>query len=158
EMSEKECTARGGWFSPRRQEAEVRCTGEEPATVFSSALEATKGSTVSGWVTITRRGDTVTVEARGTNLTPGLHALDIHDKGDCWAPNTSSAVAVLKPDVDGVAVYQAQLQEGYPAMIDSLIGRAVVVSDKADDQTGSSGQPLACGLIGAGPLAPARGP
>jgi Cu/Zn superoxide dismutase len=57
----------------------------------TAALAPTKGSQTAGNVTFIQKGDKVLVDARVTGLTPGLHGFHVHDKGDCTAPDGTSA-------------------------------------------------------------------
>ena len=49
------------------------------------------GSIVTGTVTFTGSGDQITVLIDIQNATPGLHAVHIHETGDCSAPDATSA-------------------------------------------------------------------
>jgi Cu-Zn family superoxide dismutase len=139
-----------------------------------ATLAPTKGSQVSGTVNFTQKGDTVIVEAKVQGLTPGLHGFHVHEKGNCTAPDGSSAGPHFNPggtahgglqaprhggdlgnltaDASGVATYKVQVTGiSLGSAEDSIIGRAVIVHEKADDlktqPSGNSGARLACGLI-----------
>ena len=145
----------------------------------SALLAPTKGSQVSGTVSFVQTGDVVLVEARVTGLTPGLHGFHVHEKGNCTAPDASSAgghfnpggmahggpggsprhagdLGNLEADSSGAANYRAEVTGiSLGTSDDSIIGRAVIVHEKADDlstqPTGDSGARLACGLISKSP-------
>jgi Cu-Zn family superoxide dismutase len=138
-------------------------------------LAPTKGNQVSGTVNFTQKGDVVLVEAQVSGLTPGAHGFHIHEKGNCTAPDASSAgghfnptgaahgaptgdarhagdLGNLEADASGNAVYRAEIRAiGLGAGEDSIIGRAVVVHANRDDLTsqpaGNAGGRQACGLI-----------
>lgn len=138
-------------------------------------LAPTKGNKVSGTVNFTQKGERVLVEARVSGLTPGAHGFHIHEKGNCTAPDASSAGAHFNPtgaahgapdaparhagdlgnleaDADGTAVYRAEIRGiSLGTGEDSIIGRSVVVHASRDDLTsqpaGNAGARQACGLI-----------
>jgi Cu-Zn family superoxide dismutase len=71
-----------------------------PAPVKGSAsvvLEPTQGSQVRGTVTFTPAPGGVRVVADITGLTPGAHGFHVHDKGDCSAPDATSAGGHFNP-------------------------------------------------------------
>jgi Cu-Zn family superoxide dismutase len=139
-----------------------------------ATLEPTKGSQVHGTVRFIQKGDKVMVEATVTGLTPGQHGFHVHEKGNCTAPDGSSAGPHFNPggsahggtsgtrhggdlgnltaDASGTARYKVEVTGiSLGAGDDSIVGRAVIVHEKADDYTtqpaGNSGARLACGLI-----------
>lgn len=145
----------------------------------TAVLAPTKGNQVSGKVSFTQRGTAVVVEARVTGLSPGPHGFHVHEKGNCTAPDASSAgghfnpggsahggvhgsprhagdLGNLEADRSGVAVYKGEVTGiSLGTGDDSIIGRAVIVHEKADDLTtqpsGNSGARLACGLVSKSP-------
>ena len=58
--------------------------------VLKIALEPKSESSVSGTVTFTQENGTVTMVAEMTGLTPGSHAIHIHEKSDCSSPDGKS--------------------------------------------------------------------
>src|SRR6185503_781817 len=54
-------------------------------------LAAASNSEAKGTVTFTQEGAMTRVEATVSGLSPGLHGFHIHEKGDCSAPDASSA-------------------------------------------------------------------
>ena len=138
-------------------------------------LAPTKGNQVSGAVHFTQQGELVLVEGRVTGLTPGPHGFHIPEKGNCTAPDASSAGAHFNPtgaphaapsagarhagdlgnlvaDDTGTAVYRAEIRGiSLGSGEDSIIGRAVIVHASRDDLTtqpaGNAGARQACGLI-----------
>src|SRR5438067_3109209 len=69
----------------------------QDVTKATCKLESKSGSQVTGTVTFTKSGDDVQVVADIQNLKPGKHGLHIHEKGDCSAPDASSAGAHFNP-------------------------------------------------------------
>jgi superoxide dismutase, Cu-Zn family len=144
----------------------------------STQLQPTAGNSATGTVSFTQRGDKVLVQADVGGLTPGDHGFHIHEKGDCSAPDATSAgghfnptgqghghpdgsqhhtgdLPMLTADAAGRAKLSVELdaislQQGAAG---NIIGRSVIVHQKADDfqtqPTGNSGGRVACGVIAA---------
>jgi Cu-Zn family superoxide dismutase len=141
-----------------------------------ATLESRSGSTVTGKVTFTQHGNKVAMKVEVSGLTPGLHAIHLHDKGDCSAPDAASAgghwnptsenhgkwahapfhhgdIGNLVADAKGKAELTLEsdlwtLGDGKPS---DVVGHAVVVHAKEDDfttqPTGNAGGRVACGVI-----------
>jgi len=142
----------------------------------SAALESRSGSSVTGKVTFTQHGAKVAMKVVVNGLTPGEHAIHLHDKGDCSAPDAASAgghwnptsedhgkwghapfhhgdIGNLVADAKGTAVLTVEsdlwtIGDGKPS---DVVGHAVVVHAKEDDfttqPTGNAGGRVACGVI-----------
>ena len=145
----------------------------------SAQLKPTKGSKTFGEATFEEEGDKlVRVVVFVQGLKPGQeHGLHIHEKGDCSAPDATSAgghfnpqgkphgqpgsaehhagdLPALKADKSGRAHIYADVDTiTLKAGPNSIIGRAIVVHADPDDYktqpTGNSGARIACGVIGA---------
>ena len=141
----------------------------------TATLSPTAGNTAAGTVTFTQKGDKVTVSAKLTGLTPGGHGFHVHEKGDCGAPDATSAgghfnptnkphgspdapdhhagdVAMLQADASGNATLTADLAGlTIGSGTTDIVGKAVIVHKDADDHktqpTGNSGARVACGVI-----------
>lgn len=140
-----------------------------------AVLHPTQGSNVGGTVTFTSSGDQVKVVADITGLTPGKHGFHIHEFGDCSDPKAASAGGHFNPgkhqhgapdaadrhagdlgNIEADATGKAHLELTDKVMKlsgdESIVGRAVIVHEKADDlktqPTGDAGGRLACGVIG----------
>lgn len=127
-----------------------------------------------GVVHFTQSGDTVKVEAMLEGLKPGPHGFHIHEKGDCSAPDFSSAGGHFNPgnkqhgsheaaekhigdmgnitaDAKGKAKITLELSKATIGGAEGILGKAVIVHEKADDfktqPTGNSGGRVACGVI-----------
>ncbi len=146
---------------------------------YRATLEPTSGSTVAGAVTFTPHPDGgVRVTAMVTGLeSGGTFGIHIHEKGDCSAPDGSSAGGHFNPDgsphgapsqpaserhagdlgnleelAEGVAEFESRDLVIQLTGADAIDRKAVVVHSKADDfttqPTGNAGARLACGVIG----------
>ncbi|MFN2540882.1 MAG: superoxide dismutase family protein [Chthoniobacterales bacterium] len=146
--------------------------GQEP-TKATAKLEPKSGSNVSGLITFTKTGADVHVVGDIENLKPGKHGFHIHEKGDCSAPDASSAgghfnpthqhhggpttperhvgdLGNIEPDASGKVHFDWTGKMSLSGA-DSIIGKSVVVHEKADDlktdPAGNSGARVACGVI-----------
>ena len=76
----------------------VACTSMQSAGPTASAeLAPTQGNTARGTVTFTQTGERVRVVANVTGLAPGPHGFHVHEKGDCSAPDATSAGGHFNP-------------------------------------------------------------
>lgn len=157
-------------------EPETTATAEATAGA-AVKLSPTKGNTANGALKITAAGTGVKISGMVQGLKPdsefGFH---FHEKGDCSAPDATSAGAHFNPtsqdhgnpqaqphhagdmlnvksDAQGVAEVDidnpdVSLQTGQP---NDILGKALVVHAKPDDYTtqpsGNSGDRIACGVI-----------
>ncbi|MBQ0930238.1 superoxide dismutase family protein [Ideonella alba] len=146
-----------------------------PAAV--ATLAPTAGNATAGQVMFHEMGGHLMAHARITGLKPNAeHGFHLHEKGDCSAPDGTSAgghfnptgqphgpqgaahhagdMPALKADANGVADVHFHLDgptiAAGPA---SIIGRSVIVHAMPDDYstqpTGNSGARIACGVIAA---------
>jgi len=149
-----------------------------PAKVEVS-LAPTQGSKVSGQVEFTEVDAGVLVDARVSGLAPGGHGFHVHEKGDCSAPDGTSAgghfnpsgkphghpekpdhhlgdILMLVADANG----EAKLRTIVNGLTitgkgnNNIVGRGLIVHAAPDDfttqPTGNSGARVACGVIGSG--------
>ncbi len=152
------------------------CASTPPAGPTASAtLEARSGSSVSGVVNFSTRGDKVYVDARVSGLTPGEHGFHVHEVGDCSAADAMSAKGHFNPagkghghhgsgerhagdmpnlraDAAGNASHAGELSQlSLGADANGIIGRSVVIHADPDDYksqpAGNSGKRVACGVI-----------
>ena len=159
-------------------------TPPDTAAAMSSAgasaqLAATQGHNVTGTLNVIPMGDGVHLTGSLQGLPPnGEFGFHIHEKGDCSAPDASSAGEHFNPtnaqhgdpkgtahhggdmlnaksDASGAATIDTHvsgltLGDGGPA---DVVGKAVVVHEKADDYksqpSGNSGARVSCGVIAA---------
>jgi Cu-Zn family superoxide dismutase len=139
-------------------------------------LESRSDSGVTGKVTFTQKDGKVTMKVAVSGLTPGEHAIHVHEKGDCSAPDAASAgghwnpsaenhgqwghtpfhhgdIGNLVADAKGKAELSVESElwtigDGKPS---DVVGHAIIVHAKADDfttqPTGNAGGRVACGVI-----------
>jgi len=142
----------------------------------TATIESKSGSKVTGKAEFTEQASGGTkVEIWIENATPGSHGLHLHEKGDCSAPDATSAGAHfnaagnphaaptdakhhngdlgnIEADASGtarLAIDVSQITVDTESM--GIVGRAVIVHEMADDlqtqPSGNSGTRLACGVI-----------
>lgn len=154
------------------------CASTPKAAVGPQAratIEARSGSNVRGWATFTERSTGgVAVVVHIENAPPGTHGLHVHDKGDCSAPDASSAGGHFNPggmphagpgdthrhagDLGNITIESngtghlelvSDLLTVRPGP-NSVVGKAVIFHEKADDlttqPTGNAGARLGCGV------------
>lgn len=148
---------------------------ETPPRAARAQLVSAEGRGVSGVVTFHETADGVRVEANVEGLAPGAHGFHIHQRGDCSAPDFSSAgdhfapdgnphgppgpeshagdLGNLMADPGGAAAMSLASRDISldPQSKDSIIGRAVIIHADPDDlvsqPSGNAGARIACGVI-----------
>lgn len=177
----------------QREEKKTQPEGEKPAATQTEAgkpagtadtatqtavaeLRPTAGNQTMGKATFTRTPEGVEVVVEMQGLTPGKHGIHVHEKGDCSAPDASSAGGHFSPDgaphgapdnpagqrhvgdlgnieagPDGTANYRRVDRIVQLEGPNSVIGKAILVHAGADDLTsqpaGDSGARVDCGVI-----------
>jgi Cu-Zn family superoxide dismutase len=164
----------GSASTDQQQEAHT----EADNATAKAEMEPASGSKVAGEANFTQEGEArVRFELTVENLTPGEHAVHIHEKGDCSAEDASSAgghwnptmkphgkrgngTAYHKGDVgnmtvgnDGKGTISMTVEGWTIGGPDStnVVGKSVIVHEKADDfttqPTGNAGGRVSCGVI-----------
>jgi superoxide dismutase, Cu-Zn family len=139
-------------------------------------LHPASGSQVTGTVTFTQQGDRVTIVADVQGLPPNSsHGFHIHERGDCSAPDASSAGGHFNPVMHSHGGPTSPMHHAgdlgnleanangraYKRLIvdditlgsgsTSVMARGVIVHEKLDDYTtqptGNAGGRLGCGVI-----------
>jgi Cu-Zn family superoxide dismutase len=148
-----------------------------PPPQHHANLAATQGNQASGELVLTTMPDGVRIEGSISGLKADAeHGFHVHEKGDCSAPDASSAGEHFNPtsqphgDPSGAAHHAGDMQnaradaEGRaPVSImvngvtlgdggtNDIVGKAIVVHEKPDDYktqpSGDSGDRIACGVI-----------
>ena len=157
-----------------------KATPAEPAAEGAAQIAPTQGNTVTGSVALSTSSEGVhitgTVQGLKPNAEFGFH---VHEKGDCSAPDGSSAgghfnptsaehgnptsgthhhagdMLNIKSNGEGVAQVDTTAAgttlHGNPPT--DIMGKAIVVHEGPDDYrtqpSGNSGKRVACGVIGA---------
>ncbi len=150
---------------------------DAPASA-KATMEPASGSQVKGEATFTAEGEgSVRFELTVENLTPGEHAVHLHEKGDCSAEDASSAGGHWNPTMkphgkrgDGTSYHKGDVGnmtvgadgkgtmsltvEGWSiggADSTNVVGKSVIIHEKADDFTsqpsGNAGGRISCGVI-----------
>ncbi|HZN54765.1 MAG TPA: superoxide dismutase family protein [Candidatus Polarisedimenticolaceae bacterium] len=141
-----------------------------------AVLESKSGSSATGKVTFAQHDGKVVMKVSVRGLTPGSHAIHIHEKGDCSAADASSAGGHWNPtsaahgawahppfhhgDIGNLVASESgkakltletdlwTLGDGKPT---DVVGHAVVVHANVDDfitqPTGNAGGRVACGVV-----------
>lgn len=151
---------------------------EEHKPFALAALQPKSGTSATGKVTFWKKQpDTVRVEVLVEKVTPGLHGIHIHEKGDCSSSDAKSAGEHYSPlaqnhGAPGVAGSHAgdlgnievqkngrgkltidlrSKDEGVHAAWGDVVGKSVVLHASEDDlksqPSGNSGARIACGVI-----------
>ncbi|MDX1364569.1 superoxide dismutase family protein [Arenibacter latericius] len=135
-------------------------TEEEEVKVLKFSMEPKSDSNVTGDVTFTEENGTVRMQATLTGLTPGEHAIHIHEKADCSAADGTSTgghwnptfqqhgkwgdeagyhrgdIGNITADEDGNATLDFSTDEwclGCDDETKNVIGKAVIVHQGVDD-------------------------
>jgi len=141
----------------------------------TAKIEARSNSSLSGNATFTEQKGGVLVEIELRDAPPGWHAVHVHEKGDCSAPDGTSAGGHFNPATkshgsphapdhhagDLGNVWVDEKGEGHHAILmpdltvadgpASVRGRAIIVHAGVDDlvtqPTGNAGGRIGCGVI-----------
>ncbi len=143
-------------------------------TKKSYDILAKSGSKTNGTITFSQKGNLVKMVITANNLTPGLHAVHIHEVGDCSAPDASSAkghwnpmsqmhgkwgaeqhhngdIGNLDADANGIAKLTFNTDHWCIGCSDpskNIIGKAIIIHAAKDDfttqPTGNAGGRIGC--------------
>ena len=150
---------------------------EQQAGIAATAQLKQRTGLPAGVASVFDEGGKLTVSVALAGLSPGVHAVHLHTKGDCSAEDFTSAGGHLNPagkqhgslnpagshlgdlpnatlDSQGKGVVSATLagtsSEALAALFDAD-GTAIVVHEKADDYrsdpAGDAGSRVACGVL-----------
>lgn len=153
----------------------VGCEKKEKVAI--AKIEAKSNSKVNGTITFTQKDGKVTMIADINGLTPGTHAIHIHEKGDCSADDGTSAgghwnptsdnhgkwkhgefhsgdIGNLEADINGNATMTKESDFWCIDCEDenkNILNHAIIVHASADDFTsqpsGAAGKRVGCGEI-----------
>jgi Cu-Zn family superoxide dismutase len=164
----------GASESPTTTETSPRAAAEAEKTVRVT-FEPKSGSQLAGTATLTETPAGVRVLASLENVPPGEHGAHVHERGDCSAPDASSAGEHFNPtshphglplegqrhlgDLGNVSIggdgtgsidivaAGANLEPNDP---NSFLGKAIIVHEKKDDgsqPSGNAGGRIGCTVI-----------
>ena len=168
------CASGGSSTGGSSAASSTKAAAEGPSA--KATLESRAGSAVSGTATFTElAAGGVRVHVHVENATPGSHGLHVHDKGDCSAPDATSAGGHFNPAGNPHAGPAADFRHAgdlgnieigsdgkgdldlTTSMLtvkpgpNSVVGRAVIFHEKTDDfttqPTGNAGARFACGVV-----------
>ncbi len=144
------------------------------STTKTYTINSKSGTSTQGTATFTQSGKTVTMDLNVSKLTPGIHAVHIHEKGDCSAADASSAgghwnptshkhgqwghdefhmgdIGNLNADQEGNARLLFKTDKWCLGCVDeskNIIGRSLVIHADKDDfktqPTGNAGGRVGC--------------
>lgn len=152
-------------------------TGHDSGAPVSAAaiFESKPGATIAGTVKFIQTDDGVLIAAVLSGLPPGKHGIHLHEKGECIGPDYKTAGEHFNPtnqphacppdknrhagdlgnievDADGTGRFELKtdLLSVDPGA-SSVVGRAVILHDMADDcmsqPTGGAGDRLGCAVV-----------
>lgn len=163
--------------SPSPTQNEHPAAGSGMAVEYAEAeILPTEGQTAGGLIKLSQSDGMVTIEGTVTGLAPGAHGIHIHARGDCSAPDASSAGDHFEPADDphgspedlpdshhvgdlgnimagenGEAEVNVTDSEIELRGTNSVIGKAIIVHAGRDDfetqPSGDSGARIGCGVI-----------
>ncbi len=140
---------------------EQETTKEAPKSL-TIAMEPKSGSTAKGEVYFVEENGVVSMKAKFSGLTPGVHAIHIHEKSDCSSPDGKSTgghwnpthqkhgkwgdaegyhkgdIGNLEADANGVGTISLQTDQWCIDCGDEtkdIVGKAIIVHDGTDDFT-----------------------
>jgi superoxide dismutase, Cu-Zn family len=167
----------GGALTGKEKEKKAAPTQTMPAGKASAAIEARSGSSLSGTADFMMQGGKMMITVNLKGAPPGQHAVHIHEKGDCSAPDASSAGGHFNPGghqhgspdapehhagdfgnitigEDGTGSMMIQSSELSMSGPNSVVGHAIVIHEKVDDfvtqPSGNAGGRIGCGVIQSG--------
>ncbi len=142
----------------------------------TATISPTSENRVTGTATFTQNGYQITLAIEIQNASPGLHGVHIHEKGDCSAPDGTSAGGHWNPtgvahgkwgvgefhlgDIGNIDVGQdgtgtieltTELWELDTGSDTDVVGKGIIVHAGADDFTsqpsGAAGARIGCGVV-----------
>lgn len=166
----------GGTTEPVAEQKPEKAMPEQAKEVTRAVakLSPTQGNDVTGTVTFEQMADGVKVTADLTGLDPNTtHGFHIHEKGDCSAPDATSAGGHYAPngnphglppdekrhagdmgnitsDAEGNVKFEGKFDNFSLSGEAPVVGRAVIVhinKDQGTQPTGDAGARVACGVI-----------
>lgn len=143
-------------------------------TTKNYKIEAKSGTSTQGTANFVQKGKQVTMDLNAYKLTPGIHAIHIHEYGDCSSADGSSAgghwnpsnndhgkwgsehfhmgdIGNLVADKDGTARVVFKTDKWCIGCADdskNIVGKSIIIHEKHDDfktqPTGNAGGRVGC--------------
>ena len=158
------------------EKAQDTLTIPTPSKQAIAIINPTSGNTVTGMAVFTLTGETVMLSIEIKNASPGVHAVHIHENGDCSSPDGTSAGGHWNPtdvahgkwgegefhlgdignitvgdDGTGTIELSTDLWEIGTGSIIDVVGKGIIVHAGADDfvsqPSGNAGARIGCGVI-----------
>jgi Cu-Zn family superoxide dismutase len=170
-----------GALDRQDEEAEATDAGRESEDLSTAIarIAPKSGSSVTGEATLAQEDGKLSITVQLSSAPPGAHAVHLHEKGDCSAPDASSAGGHWNPDgkphgkrgsgafhagdlgnveigPDGTGSLSLDVSDWSlgAGSEKSPVGKAVVVHAQPDDfvtqPDGGGGQRIACGVVESG--------
>lgn len=159
-----------------RAQQDVGVMSTPTAKQAIATIDPTSGNSVTGMAIFTQNGDQITLTIEIQNASPGIHAVHIHENGDCSAPDGTSAGGHWNPtgvahgkwgegefhlgDIGNITVGEdgtgsieltTDLWEIDTGSDVDVVGTGIIVHAGADDFTsqpsGNAGARIGCGVI-----------
>jgi superoxide dismutase, Cu-Zn family len=156
--------------------SEDKATGKGHEKKAVASIKPRSDSHVSGKATFHEANGKVTLDIKIAGADPGPHAVHLHEKGDCTAPDGASAgghwnpthedhgkwgtapfhhgdIGVIQVGADGkgTLTLTTDLWTIGGAPETDVVGKAIIVHAKTDDfttqPTGNAGGRIACGVV-----------
>lgn len=157
---------------PQEQSTEPKV--EQAATSLTYDIIAKNDSKIKGTVSFTQEGSQVKMEVKASGLTPGEHAIHLHQNADCSAADASSAgghwnpaqqdhgkwegehfhmgdIGNMTADAEGNVDFSFSTDKWCIGCSDSLkdiLNKSVIIHAKADDfvsqPSGAAGSRVGC--------------
>jgi superoxide dismutase, Cu-Zn family len=155
----------------------IKDPGENPSERAVAIIEPRSGSTLRGTATFVEKDGKVTLIVEVEGGKAGPHGIHLHEKGDCSAPDATSAGGHWNPtgEQHGKISHTPQAHSGDMGNIvigedgrgrleftsdrwsinkdpnTNVVGKAIVIHDKEDDlktqPTGDAGDRIGCGVV-----------
>jgi Cu-Zn family superoxide dismutase len=150
---------------------------ENDESTLNLTFSPASGSNLSGTASLTQNGEEVTLQVDIVGVTPGEHAIHVHEIGDCSSADATSAgghwnptndehgkfdmgafhmgdIGNLNADADGKASLTFSTDKwciGCDDDTKNLIGRSIIIHEGVDDfetqPTGDAGGRIGCVVI-----------
>jgi Cu-Zn family superoxide dismutase len=178
------CATAGGQAGPPgavKSSGAARAISSSTGLAATAVIEPRSGSALGGTARFVDVAGGLGARVEVHGAAPGLHGVHIHEKGNCSAPDASSAGGHFNPagaahhggpatdvrhggdlgniEVDASGAGRLDVIVGgltVNSLLDGVVGRSIVVHEKADDlhsdPAGNSGARVGCGVIEAPPV------